>query len=84
MMAKKSFPAWAIILYRGVRAAVSAGLVSAFALQPDWSKLEESLQIVGIAFATGFLVALGKFLREELDRLFGLDEKSLVARIMPV
>jgi hypothetical protein len=83
-MAKKQFPEWAIILYRGVRAAVSAGLVSAFALQPDWSKLEESLQIVGIAFLTGFLVAFGKWLRDQLDVWFGLDEKSLVAKLMPV
>ena len=82
-MAVKQFPEWAKTLYRGVRAGVSAGLVAAWALKPDWTNLEEDLKVVGVAFGTAFLVAFGKFLREVLDKWFGLDEKSLVAKTMP-
>ena len=84
-MAKvKQFPEWAKTLYRGVRAGVSAGLAAAWALQPDWSDLEQAIKPVAVAFTTAFLVAFGKWLREWIDKQFGWDEKSLVAKMMPI
>mgnify|MGYP001564462003 CR=1 FL=1 len=83
-MAQKEFPEIYKILYRGARAAISAGLVAAWAIQPDWSNLEESLKVVAVAFGTGFLVAAGKWVREFLDNRFGVDEKSLISKVMPI
>lgn len=81
---KKQFPEWAKILYRGVRTAVGAGLAQAWLLKPDWSNPEEALKTVGAAFAAGFIVSFGMWLRGFLDEKFGFDAKSLVAKIMPV
>lgn len=83
-MAKKEFPEWAKILYRGVRAAVGAGLAQAWLLQPDWNNPEEALRTVAVAFVAGFLPAFGMWLRDWLDEKFDLGEKSLVAKVMPV
>lgn len=83
-MATKKFPEWAIIAYRAVRAGVSAGAMAAWAIQPDWSKPEESLRVVGVAFGTAFLVALGKWVRNYIDEQFGFDEKSKFAQLMPI
>lgn len=83
-MAKKQFPEWARILYRGVRAAVAAGIAQALLLNPDWSKPEEAARLLGVAFVAGFLPSFGMWLRDRLDEWFGLDEKSLVAKVMPI
>lgn len=80
----KVYPEWAKTLYRGARAGVSAGLIAAWAIQPDWSNLEESVKVVGVAFGTAFLVAFGKWFREWLDSVFGFDSNSLIAKMMPV
>ena len=37
-----------------------------------------------LRFTTAFLVAFGKWLREWIDKQFGWDEKSLVAKMMPI
>jgi len=83
-MAKKEFPEWAKILYRGVRAAVGAGLAQAFLLKPDWSNPEEAMRTLSVAFVAGFLPAFGMWLRDRIDEWFGLDEKSLPAKVMPI
>ena len=82
-MAKKEFPEWAKTLYRGLRAGVSAGLLAVWALKPDLEHPQEFAQIVAITFGTAFLVAFGKWFRERLDAWFGVDEKSIVAKVMP-
>ena len=83
-MAKKEFPSWIKTVYRGVRAGVSAGLVAAWAVKPDWTNFSQSSEVVAIAFGTAFMVSFGKFAREKLDEWFGYDEKSLVAKVFPV
>lgn len=80
----KQFPEWAIILYRGVRAAVGAGLAQVFILQPDFTKPEIAWRTLGVAFLAGFIPAFGKWLRDWLDEKFGYDEKSKVAQLMPI
>lgn len=82
-MAKKQFPEIYITLYRGLRAAVGAGIAQALLLQPDWSDPKQAARTLGVAFLAGFIPALGKFIRDWLDEKFGYDEKSLVARAMP-
>lgn len=83
-MAEKKFPEWALILYRGVRAGVGAGIAQAILLQPDWSKPEEAWRTLGVAFLAGFIPAFGKWLRARLDEWFGYDETSKVAQFMPI
>lgn len=78
------FPEWAIILYRGVRAAVGAGIAQTVILQPDWSNKEVAIRTICVAFLAGFSVCLGKYLRDQLDIVFGYDEKSTVAKVMPI
>jgi len=80
-MAKKEFPEWAKILYRGVRAAVAAGIAQVI-LIPDWQAAPERTLLV--AFVTGFLPAFGMWLRDRLDEWFGFDEKSLVQKALPI
>ena len=83
-MTAKPFPEWVKTLYRGVRAAVSAGLAQAFLLKPNWSDPDEALRTVAVAFVAGFLPALGKVLREQLDAYFGWDSNSLPSKLMPI
>ena len=84
MAVKKEFPEWAKILYRGIRASVAAGLAQAWLLKPDWSNLEESIQTVGVAFATGFAVSFGMWLRDRLDEWFGWKPNNIVQKTMPI
>lgn len=84
-MAKKiEFPEIYRILYRGVRAAVGAGIAQALLLKPDWSNPEEAWKTLAVAFLAGFIPAFGMWLRGVLDEHFGQDEKSLSARVMPI
>lgn len=75
---------WIRIVYRGVRTAVAAGLASAWLVKPDWSKPEEALRVIGVAFASGFAVSFGMWFRDILDKEFGFDEKSLFNQLIPV
>jgi len=83
-MAVKKFPEWALILYRGVRAAIGAGIAQAIIIQPDWGNPEEAIRTLSVAFLAGFLPAFGKWLRARIDEWFGLDETSKVAQLMPI
>jgi len=78
------FPEWAIIVYRAVRAAVGAGIAQALIVQPDWSNQDETIRLLCISFLTGFIVALGKWLRDYLDKEFGYDANSKVSQLMPI
>ena len=80
----KKFPEWAIILYRGFRAAVGAGIAQTLILQPSWNNRDETIRILCIAFLAGFIVSIGKWLRDILDKQFGYDEKSVAAKIIPI
>lgn len=83
-MAKKEFPEWARIAYRGVRAAVGAGIAQVIVLRPDLTNPQEAAKVIALAFLAGFLPALGMWARDMLDTHFGYDEKSLVQRVMPL
>ena len=78
---KKEFPEWAKILYRGVRAAVAAGIAQ-MVLIPDWQSQPE--RTLGVAFITGFLPSFGMWLRDQLDTWFGWKPNGIVQRTMPI
>ena len=80
-IATQQFPEWAKILYRGVRAAVGAGIAQ-MVLIPNWQQAPERTLLV--AFVAGFLPSLGMYLRDKVDEWFGFDEKSLVQKLMPI
>lgn len=52
-------------LWRVGRAALITATTQALVLQPDFSKPENAAKILGVAFISGFLFALGKGIREE-------------------
>jgi len=83
-MARKEFPEWAKILYRGVRAGISAGIVAVMALKLDLSDPKSALKLVVITFGTAFFVAVGKWARDLVDKWFGWDEKSIFAKTLPI
>jgi len=83
-MVKENFPEIYRILYRGIRAAVATGLTQAWLLKPDWGNLEESLRAVSVAFATGFVVSLGMWIRDFVDERFDWKPNGVVQRIMPI
>jgi len=81
MVVVKQFPEIYRILYRGVRAAVGAGLAQ-LVLVPDWQSAPE--RVLFVAFLAGFLPALGMWARDLLDKVFGWDEKSFIQKVMPI
>lgn len=83
-MKTNEFPEWGRMLYRGFRAAVGAGIAQTVLLHPDWSVPEEAFKTLAVAFLAGFIPAIGMYLRDLLDEKFGLDEKSLVQKAMPI
>lgn len=84
MAEKKEFPEWAKIFYRGIRSAVGAGIAQTILLKPDWNNPEEALRTLSVAFLAGFIPAFGMWLRDFLDEKFGQDEKSVIAKTMPI
>ena len=84
MSKKIVFPEWGRILYRGVRAAVAAGVAQVLLVRPDLANPQELVRTISVAFLAGFLPSFGMWLRDFLDEKFGYDEKSLVQRVMPI
>ena len=82
-MAKKEFPEIYRIIYRGLRAAVAAGIAQAMLLQPDWSDPKMAARTLAVAFIAGFFASFGMWARDMLDKMFGYSEKSIIQRIMP-
>ena len=83
-MKDKQFPEIYKVFYRGIRAAVGAGLAQTILLRPDWSKPEDAGKTLLVAFVAGFIPAFGMWLRDWLDSEMGFDEKSIIAKAMPI
>lgn len=66
-------------LWRIGRGAFITASMQALVLQPDWSKPDQALKVLGVAFLSGFVFALGKGIREE----WGNDnpEKGLINKL---
>ena len=78
---KAVFPEWAKILYRGIRAAIAAGIAQ-IVLIPDWRDAPEKVLLV--AFVAGFLPSLGMFLRDKVDEWFDWKPDGIIQRLMPI
>lgn len=75
---KKEFPEWGRILYRGVRGAVVTAMTQTLVLKVDWSNPQEAVKAFGVSFLSGFMVALGMWVRD----LMG--ETNIVSKTMPI
>lgn len=60
------YPEWKRQLWRGFRTAVSVAVAQTALLKLDWSDPEAAIEALSISFVSGFLVALGMFVRDVL------------------
>jgi len=65
MKKKIEVPAWVKPLWRAIRTAFTVALVQTFSLQLDWTEPKNAMFIALTSLASGTLVALGKYLRDE-------------------
>lgn len=84
-----TYPEWKVTLWRGLRGAVATVIATAgLALQEtvtgvniinvDFSSLEAIMKTLTVPFVAGFLIALGKGLR---DAFGAKDQKSLIDKL---
>ena len=59
-------------LWRFIRVAVGVAIAETVIIKPDWTNPELAVRSLVVAFVSGFLVALGKVLRDG----FGNEDKS--------
>jgi len=66
-MAKKQIiiPVWLKPVWRALRTSFAVALVQTMSLQLDWTEPKTALYIIASSLASGTLVALGKYLRDE-------------------
>jgi hypothetical protein len=64
-MKKIETPVWLKPLWRAFRTAFVVALVQTMSLQLDWTEPKNAIYILLSSLASGTLVALGKFIRDE-------------------
>jgi len=72
------YPEWKRQLWRGFRTAVSVAVAQTALLKVDWQDPAAAVQALGVSFVSGFLVALGMYLR---DLLAGKDQSALIQKL---
>jgi hypothetical protein len=65
MKKKIEVPTWVKPLWRAFRTAFVVALVQTMSLQLDWNEPQNALYIALSSLASGTLVALGKYIRDE-------------------
>lgn len=75
---KVVFPEWAKILYRGVRGALITALTQTLVLKVDWTQPDQALKAMGVSLLSGFIVALGMWIRDLLG------ETNVISKVMPI
>lgn len=76
----KDYPAWKTWAWRLIRGAVATAAAQTLTLQVDWSKPEIAYKTLVISFTSGFLMAVGVAIRDEI----GGKDKSAVVHKLPV
>jgi glucose uptake protein GlcU len=71
------FPEWARILYRGMRGAMVTAMTQTLVLKVDLSDPQKAFQLIITSFLSGFLVAFGMFIRDQLG------EQNIISKTMP-
>lgn len=71
---------WKVLAYRVIRGAFATALTQTLLLQPDWTKPDEALKVLVVSLVSGFLLALGKAIRDE----FGDKTYNKIDKLMPL
>jgi len=58
-------PSWVKPVWRALRTAFAVALVQTMSLQLDWTQPKQAMFIIASSLASGTLVALGKYVRDE-------------------
>ena len=72
---------WKVLAWRMVRGAVATALAQTLSMQVDWTKPEVAVRTLVISLISGFLLALGKGIRDHFgdnDQSAGLVNKLIV------
>jgi len=72
------YPEWKRQLWRGLRTAVSVAVAQTALLKPDWTDPGVAVKALATSFVSGFLVALGMWVR---DRFAGKDQTALIQKL---
>ena len=75
-----NYPVWKTWAWRLIRGAVATAAAQSLTLQVDWSNTEVAYKTLAISFVSGFLMAVGVAIRDEL----GGKDKSAVIHKLPV
>ncbi len=76
----KDYPAWKTWAWRLIRGAVATAAAQSLTLQVDWTKPEIAYKTLAISFISGFFMAVGVAIRDEL----GGKNKASVVHKLPV
>lgn len=52
-------------IYRTVRVFIATGVAQAVLIRPNWSNPEETMRVISVAFVSGFIAAVFKYLRDK-------------------
>jgi len=63
----EKYPEWKRQLWRGFRTAVSVAVAQTALLKLDWTNPGAAVQALSVSFVSGFLVALGMFVRDQFS-----------------
>lgn len=75
-----NYPAWKTWVWRLVRGAVATAAAQSLALNVDWTNSDVAYKTLAISFVSGFLMALGVAIRDEL----GGKDKSATVHKLPI
>lgn len=73
-----NYPAWKTWVWRLVRGAVATAAAQSLALNVDWTNTEVAYKTLAVSFSSGFLMALGVGIR---DQLGGNDKTSTIHKL---
>ncbi len=73
-----AYPEWKRQLWRGLRTAVSVAVAQTALLKVEWNEPEVAVRTLAVSFISGFLVALGMYIR---DVVAGKDQSALIQKL---
>lgn len=77
----KGFVSWPVV-YRLVRAAIVTAVAQTVAMSVNWSNPEQATRTVAVSLSVGFLLALGKGIRDTWGHED--DSKGAINRLLPI
>lgn len=78
MVTLNNYPVWKTWAWRLIRGAVATAAAQSLTLQVDWAKPEVAYKTLVISFTSGFLMAVGVAIRDEIG---GKDKTTTVHKL---